>query len=162
VTRILVHALVGVDADRSGAGEPECAARQHPEIDEIQRQPFAQLELDRLRQPPLEDVEDEQCARDHPEHAELREKRLEIAPRQRVVERLVPAVQPDLPVRRRQDDHKDPARERQQRVAHGRRPQCSQHHAGLRHEARTGDLVAVGPAWVFRLGAHRLPRFDPP
>ena len=81
---------------------------------------------------------------------------MEIAPRQRVVEGLVPAVEPDLPIGRRYDDQKDQARQPQQRVAYGGGPERLEHHANLRHEARTGDLVAVGSGWVLRLVAHEL------
>ena len=68
-----MHALVGVDADRPGVDEPERAAREHPKIDEIQSQAFAQLELDHFRQPALEDVENEQRTRDDAEYPELHE-----------------------------------------------------------------------------------------
>jgi hypothetical protein len=158
VTRIFVHALVGVDADRSGAREPECATRQHPKIDEIQRQPFAQLELERFRQPALKDVEHEQCTRDDAEHAELHEKRFEIAPFQRVVERLIPTVESDLPIGRRYDDQKDHAAEPQQRVTHGGSPGRLEHHCSLRHQACAGDVAAVGSGRVLRLVGHELAR----
>ncbi len=154
-----MHALVGVDADRSDTGETERSAWEHPEIDEIPSQAFAQPELDRFRQPALEDVEHEQRTCDDPEHPELHEKLRKIAPRQRVVERLVPAVEPDLPVGRRDDDQQDHTSEPQQRVAHWRSPERFEHHAELRHEARTGDVVAVGIAWLLRVVAHRSPRF---
>src|SRR6185437_17132977 len=100
-----------------------------------------------LRQPALEDVENEQRTRDDAEYAELHDELREIAPRQRVVEGLVPAVEPDLPVGRRYDDQKDCAPQPQQPVAQGGGPERFEHHADLWHEARTGSVVAVGSAW---------------
>ena len=48
MARILVHALIGVDADRAGIRQPKGASRRHPVLHEVVRQTFAQLELQRL------------------------------------------------------------------------------------------------------------------
>src|SRR6185295_3659961 len=111
--------------------ESEGAPGEHPKIDEILSQAGAQLELDHFRQPALEDIENEQRTRDDAEYPELHEELLEIASRQRVVEGLVPAVEPNLPIGRRYDDQKDQCRQPQQWVACGGGPERFQHHADL-------------------------------
>jgi hypothetical protein len=78
MARILVHALVGIDAHRAGVGEPKSAARHQPALHEVVHQPFAQLQLQCLDQPALPHVEREQRARDYAKHAELSPKLMEI------------------------------------------------------------------------------------
>ena len=120
VARILVHALVGVVADGTGVGEPERAAGLQPVPDEIVGEPGAQLQFQRLAEPALPDVQHQQAAGDDGEHAELQDELVQITARQRVVEGLVPAVEPDLAVGRGGDDHEDRQPEQQQPVAHRR------------------------------------------
>ncbi len=96
---VLADALVGVHAHLVAArGQPERAARCHPEPQQIARQAFAQAKLERLRDPALRDVEDEQARDDHEIHAELVQELVQVAAREGVVERLVPVVQDDLAV----------------------------------------------------------------
>ena len=59
---ILLHALVGIDADGAGIGEPEGARRPHPFVDQVERQRLAQLQPDHLVEPGLTDVEHQQPA----------------------------------------------------------------------------------------------------
>ena len=61
--RILVHPLIGIDADGSGVGQPECPPRLHPIREQAVHQSFAQLELERLSQPALQHIEHQQDSR---------------------------------------------------------------------------------------------------
>ena len=156
VAGILVHALVGIDADRPGIGEAEGAPRSQPLSDEIAHEAFAQLQLGHLAEPPLRDVEYEKATGDDAEHPELRHEAGEIAARQRVVEGLVPAVQPDLPIGRGDDDQEDGAGERQKAAAKRRGEERRDHHAKLRDEPRVGGFLDLGRGAgdLFRTGFH--------
>jgi hypothetical protein len=66
---------------------------------------LAKLELDRIGQPSLADVEHEQNARDYTEHAELDKKVFEILLCNCIVERPVPSVQPELSEDRHHDNN---------------------------------------------------------
>ena len=83
----------------AGVGQPEGAAR-HASSPAAGPGPGlrAILTLQRLDQPALRHVEHQQHAGDHEEHAELEQEVVQVAARQRIVERLVPAVEPDLAV----------------------------------------------------------------
>ena len=104
---VLVHTLIGIDADRPRIGEPERTARQHPILNEISREPVAQLELQHLSHPALRDVEHEEGPGDDAEDAELHEESRKVTVRQSVIERLVPAVEANLSVGGDHDDQEN-------------------------------------------------------
>jgi hypothetical protein len=143
VACILMHALVRIDSDGARAGQSESAAGKHPVGDEIMSQTFAQLELERFAEPLLAHVECEERSADDGENPELREELSDIPPRQGIVERLVPAVEPDLAVRRGDDDEAERSPQQQQRVSNGGGPQCADHHLQLRPKALLGDLIGI-------------------
>ncbi len=126
--RIFVDALIRIDAHGSRIGEPERPARQHPIVKQAEHEPLAQLELQGFDQPSLHHVEREQEPRDQEEDAELEEKVPQVAARQRIVERLVPAVEANLSVGGGRDDQHDgrqhqvrallPTRRAEDRAAH--------------------------------------------
>jgi len=74
--------------------------RRKPFGRKIFDEPLAQDDLRLLIEPGLRDIEDEQDPSQLGEDAELREKLGHVPVRQRVVERLVPGVQPNLRVGR--------------------------------------------------------------
>ena len=131
MVRILVQALVGIDADGAGIGQPECAPRPHPFADQVARQPFAQSEMQRLADPGLRDIEHQQPAGDLGEHHQLMHERRQVAPRQRVVERCVPAVEHHLAEGGRQDDRQHAAGQREQGAAQRRAHEGPPHHRQL-------------------------------
>src|SRR6185503_3174997 len=91
LVRILADPLVGINAQLVAArGEPESATRDHPELQQIARQAFAKSELESLRYPALRDVENEKARDDREVDAELIEELVQVAPCERVVERLIP------------------------------------------------------------------------
>ncbi len=143
VACILMHALVGIDSDGARAGQPEGAAGKHPVGDQIMSQTFAQLELERFAQPLLAHIEREERSSDDGENPELREKLSHVPPRQGIVERLVPAVEADLAVRRGDDDEAQRCPQQQQRVANRGGPQRAGHHPQLRPKALLGDLLGI-------------------
>ena len=106
VARIFVHALIGIDADMAGIGEPEGAARHEPVLDEIVREALAQLELQGFAEPPLRHVEHQQRACDDAEYAQLHQEPAKVPVRQRVIEGLIPAVEADLSIGGGDDDDK--------------------------------------------------------
>ncbi len=138
-----MHALVGIDSDGARAGQPEGAAGLHPVGDQIMSQTFAQLELERFAQPLLAHIEREERSSDDGENPELREKLSHVPPRQGIVERLVPAVEADLAVRRGDDDEAQRCPQQQQRVANRSAPQRAGHHPQLRPQALFGDLLGI-------------------
>ena len=94
--RVGLDALVGVDADLAGAADARRALARHPVADQVLRRELAQPDPDQLVDAGLRDVEHEQDAGDDEEDAELVEESGEVAPLDRVVERLVPGVEPHL------------------------------------------------------------------
>ena len=149
MARILMQALVGIDADGAGIGEPEGAPRPHPFADQVERQPLAQLQPEHLVEPGLGDIEHQQPAGDFGEDQQLMQEGRQIAPRQRVVEGLVPAVEQDLPERRRDDDGDDAAPSAEQHVAQRRSHEGAPHHRCLR--MKTASPAGVIPAAMVRL-----------
>ncbi len=103
---ILLHALVGIDADGAGIGEPEGAARPHPFLDQVERQRLAQPQPHHLVEPGLPDAKRQQHAGDADEQFELMEEGRKVFALHRVVERPVPAVEHNLHQRGR-DDHRN-------------------------------------------------------
>ena len=79
------------------------AGRIHS-LDQIERQRFAQLQPDHLVEPGLADIEHQQPAGDGGKDEKLVQEGLHVAACERVVERLVPAVEQNLADRRRDDD----------------------------------------------------------
>ena len=68
--------------------------------------PSPQLELQHLDQPALGDVQYQDGGGDDGEHAQLIHEVVQVAPGQRVVERLVPTVESDLPIGRGDNDQR--------------------------------------------------------
>ena len=90
--RVVVNALVGVDADFAHTRDTEAAMRFQPLKKQVPRQPFAQFQLGHLSQPSLSDVENQQCAGDIGKNQKLLANPGEVLSRQRVVEGLIPRV----------------------------------------------------------------------
>ena len=105
--RVLLHALVRIDADGTGMGKAEGPVRPHPFLDQVRRQRLAQAQPYALVEPLLADIKDEQPAGDRREHHQLMQELGKVAPLDGIVEGLVPAVEQDLPERRGADDDKD-------------------------------------------------------
>jgi hypothetical protein len=97
---------------------------------------LAELEFQHLAQPFLRHVQDEQHRRDHEEHAELDEEVVEVAARQSVEERLVPAVEANLAVGREDDDQKNRGDEQNERLADSGGGDGAGHQAHLLYETR--------------------------
>ncbi len=70
MARILVNPLVGIGADRPGAGETESAPWLHPFAEQVHRQALSQLQPDHLVEKGLHHVEDQQRAGDPHENAQ--------------------------------------------------------------------------------------------
>ena len=119
LSRILMDALIWIDAYRSRIGKPERTARHEPIFEQAADQALAQPHLQRFRQPALQHIEDEKKSRDDEEYAELEEKIAQIAARQCIVERLVPAIETNLSVRGGNDDQHDHRHQDSQSFADG-------------------------------------------
>ena len=65
--RIFMHALVGIDADRTDLGQPVGAMGLQPFTHQILDQALAQLELQHFGQPALDHIQDQKAARDDAE-----------------------------------------------------------------------------------------------
>jgi hypothetical protein len=155
VARILVHALIRIDADRSGARQLEGSPRLHPALDEVPHQPFSQLQLQHFPEPALGNVEREERACNDRKDLELVGELAGIVPRERIVEGLVPAIEPHLAVCGRHDHRGGGAREHEDGVAQGRGPQRPDHHVELHRQGRLRRDCDLG---VLRRGRPRLPR----
>ncbi len=136
-----MYALIRIDAHRSRTGQPERPARQHPFLQEVVDQAFAQPDLQRFRQPTLHDVEYEQGSCDQEEYAELEEKVPQVAARQCIEEGLIPAVEANLTVGGGDEDKDDGRDQHPERPAHGRGEYRAEDHPDLPHEAQIGGLA---------------------
>ena len=144
VARILMDALVGIDADLSSLRQEEHAPRREPFGEEVARERLAHLHPQHLVEPGLSDVEHEQRARDLAEHDELREKIRQMAARQRVVEGLVPSVELDLPIGRRGDHADESDIEPEKPGAAARGAQDLKHRRELCDETAEALLNGIG------------------
>ncbi len=156
LVRVFAHALVRVHAHRATGGrEPERATRRHPQCEQIAREPFAQAVFRRLGEPALGHVQHEQHADDPRPHAELIEEVVEVAAGQRIVERLVPAVQHDLPIRVDQD-RRDQDRDQDDDLFSDRRGEDRpEDHADLTERSCFCSLLELGGCEDVRLVRHR-------
>ena len=98
MTGILMDPLVRVSADLSGIGEAKCAPGSKPLVEQITHKPFPQLNLGRLVQPDLRDIQDQEGAGNETEDHELGEESWQVPTLQSVVKGLIPGVEPDLTV----------------------------------------------------------------
>lgn len=96
VRGILLHALVGVDTNGAGIGQAESARRPHPLVDQIERQRLAKFQPDHLVEPGLTYVEHQQPAGNDCKDEKLVQEGCHVSARERIVERLVPAVEQNL------------------------------------------------------------------
>ena len=101
MTGILMDTLVRVSADLSGIGKVKCAPSSKPLVEQIAHEPFAQLNLGRLVQPDLRDIQDQEGAGNDTEDHELDEESMQVPTLQSIVKGLIPGVEPDLTERRR-------------------------------------------------------------
>ena len=102
-----------------GVGETKCAPRHQPVLHQIVHQPCAQLQLQHLAEPALRHVQHQQRAGDDAEHAQLVHELGKVPVRQGIVERLIPAIEADLPVGGGGDDDKKRDCEEQQPLRAG-------------------------------------------
>ena len=142
MTCVLVQPLVGVDADGPGIGEAKRPFRPHPLADQVQCQPFAQLDPEHLVEPGLRNVEDEQHAGNLGEDDQLVQERLKIAALQRIIERSIPAVEDNLADCRRDDHDKDAGGEHEYGVAQRRRHESPAQHLHLNQQ------IFLGRPWL--------------
>src|SRR5208337_4279369 len=98
VLGVLLNSLVGILADLAGVRQTKGAQRRQPLGQKILDQALAQNQLRFLVEPHLCDVEHEQDSGKLGEDNQLLNEFGEILVRQRVVERLIPSVEPDLRV----------------------------------------------------------------
>ncbi len=154
---VFAHALVGIHPHgAAGGGKPERAARLHPQRQQIARESLAQPVFRGLGEPALTHVQHEQRADDRKPHTELIKKVVEIAPRQRIVERLVPAVEHDLAVGRYQDHHDQHAHQDHDAFADWRAEDGAKDHAHLAVRANSCGLIDLrGDAARVLLCRHR-------
>ena len=159
--RILVQALVRIDAEDAGGREPERPARIEPLAEQVARQPVAHADRQDLVHPGLPDIEQQQDAGDDGEDPELMQEAGEITPLQRIVKGAVPVVEQHLHEGGGEDDGEDERPEEDKAAANRRTPQGPQHHADLRHETdgRLAGIgvVALGCCFVIRHGVRCLP-----
>ena len=145
MTRVLVNALVGIDANLSRLRQQEHASRRKPLGEEIARKGLAHLHAQHLVEPGLSDVQHEQRARDLSKHAELRKEVGPIAPRERVVKGLVPRVELDLGIGGCGDHADEPDIDPEKAGPAARGAQNLKHHRELREEGAEALLNAFGP-----------------
>ena len=144
VARILVHALIRIDADLAGALQAKRASRRHPIHHQILDQSLSQLQFQGFTEPALRDVQHQERARDDAEYPELDQELVQIAVGKGVVEGLVPAIEADLAVSRGGDDAEYAERQHEERIAHRGCPKRTAHHVHLRPQAGLSDLLQVG------------------
>src|SRR5262245_40380482 len=101
---ILLDALVGICAILTRIGETKGATGQEPLGHEVVDQAFAQNHFGRLIEPDLRHIKSKQYPRQNREDAKLLNEGGDISARQRIVEWLVPGVEPNLRIGRCADD----------------------------------------------------------
>ena len=152
-----LEALVRIDADGARIREPEGALRLEPLVQEVVHQALAQDDFGALIEPHLHHVEDKQYAGDLAEDAELGQETRNVLVGQRIVERAVPGIEPDLHVGRGPDDDDEPAGQHQEFVALPRNPKGRSHPKEIGEQAAERRvLCAIGAiGWFGRLFRHR-------
>src|ERR1700687_732861 len=113
-------------------------------VDQITYQALAQSDLQGLAEPFLRYIEDQQDSGDQEEDGQLVEEVPEVAARQSIIERLAPAIEPDLAVSRSHDDQKYLRHQHDDRLANRRGRERPDHHAQLGHKSRMGSLLSIG------------------
>jgi hypothetical protein len=98
VASVLLHPLVGVDADLAGVGQQAGPPGCEPLVEQVAGEPGAQPVADRLLQPGLGDHHAEQHRDHRDEHAERAGEARHVAAADRVVEGAHAGVEPDLPL----------------------------------------------------------------
>ncbi len=141
---ILVHALVGIDADVARIGEAKGADRHQPVLHQIVHETLAELEFQHLAQPALRHVQHQQRARDDAENAQLLHELGKVPVRQGIIERLIPAIETNLPEGGGRDDDEQRDCEKHEHGAGGGGPQRPGHHGQLRNQPRFSNLVFIG------------------
>jgi hypothetical protein len=111
VARVLVHALVRIHAHRSRVRQPKGAAGHEPVLNQVMGQALTQLELQGFVEPALAHIEDQQCSGDQSKNAQLVDEFSKIPARQRIIEGLVPGIEPNLAVCGHRNDEKYGARQ---------------------------------------------------
>jgi hypothetical protein len=111
VPGIFLDALVGIGADLAGLSQKIGALWRQPAVEQIVGQPFSQPDLEQLLKPCLRDDQHQQAADDHAEHQKLAAESCQVALLERIEERALPSVEPDLHDRIGADDEDDPAGE---------------------------------------------------
>jgi hypothetical protein len=91
--------------------------------------------LQHLSEPSLQHIESEDASGKEEEDAELEQEFAKVAPRQCVVERLIPAVEANLSVGCHHDDGDDLDRQNHDLLAHGRARDRLDHQGQLPQEA---------------------------
>ena len=104
-----------------------------------QRQALAQFHLQSFHEPALRHVQNQQHGDDDQKYSELDHEVMQVATRQCVKERLIPAVEAQLAVGGGDHDQAHPRRQQQQLLAHRRIPQrqrlCLDKGRGPRHRS---------------------------
>ena len=144
VLRVLVDALVGIDADLAGEAQQVGAPGREPLVEQVVGQPFAQPDLGHLLQPGLRHDQDEQAAGDDREDQELGREGGDVLLLDRVVEGALPAVEAELAERVQADDEDDAGRQQADRPPVARRAQRAPQGQDLGDDAvaRRGDRLA--------------------
>ena len=88
MTGILMDTLVRVSADLSGIGKAKCAPSSKPLVEQIAHEPFAQLNVGRLVQPDLRDIQDQEGAGNDTEDHELDQESMQVPTLQSIVKWL--------------------------------------------------------------------------
>ena len=140
--RVLVDALVRIDADRAGEAQHVGALGREPLVEQVVGQPFAQPDLEHFLQPGLGDDQHEQAAGDHRENEELGHERRHVPLLERVVEGALPDVEADLSCGVRADHDDDRDRQQGQTAAVGRGAQGAQKGQELSDDALVRKRVA--------------------
>ncbi len=132
---VLLDALIGIDADRSRAGDEKGAPWRQPLRDQVAGQPLAQSQLHRQAQPLLGDVEGEQRAGDEHIEEKLPAKAGDVLLGERIVKGPRPDVQADLHGGGGADHGEQPGSQAQQGGALRRGAEGAQKEARQRDEA---------------------------
>jgi hypothetical protein len=111
LARVLLDALIGIDAEFAGHPETIGATRRQPPVEQVLGQPAAKPNLQHFLQPGLADHQAEQHGDDRQEDQELLAERAEILGLDGVVEIAVPVVEADLPDHVADEDDDDPGGE---------------------------------------------------
>ena len=158
VMGVLMDTLIRVHANFTSAGKVKRAPWHEPLVEQIVRERVAQFQLAHLSEPGLGDVQGQQRPGNHPKHHELVQKTLKILKRQRIVERLVPGIEPDLAEGGQCDHGAEGGAEANECVAARRMKKGCDHHPELRRELLVPRCSRrLAPEWFFGLVSHLRP-----